>query len=451
MKNKFDFLTAQSIKNKLSTKAFKIANIFMLIVVIGLVNIDSVIKFFGGEFDDLINVYVVDEVGAYDEFKSTMDSNYVEILSNYNAEVSLYQNSFEELKETIKKDKTKDIIIHIKRSGELSYDNIFDADFISYGYVDAILYNNILTALNTTKRSIALKEANISQDLLDVIDKEVEVERILLDEELDNNSELMELFGSLVMIGFILPIFMLIVYVIQMIGAEINEEKSSKSMEIIISSVSPQTHFLSKLVAANLFAIIQGILLFVYIFIGLGIKVVTTGPVELSSFVETFAASEGVSAEKEEIREMIANNNIIPRIKSGLPVIIVIVILTFVVYTLFIGILASVTTSMEDFNQVQTPVMIVLMSGYFLAVYAAVFKGSTFIEIMSFVPFISGILSPVLYVLGQVTLFEMFISIVILCGVIFVLYTYGLKVYKVGILNYSSSNLWKKIFKALKA
>ena len=257
MKNKFDFLTAQSIKNKLSTKAFKIANIFMFIVVIALVNIDSVIKFFGGEFDDLVHVYVVDEVGAYDEFKSTMDSNYLEILENYNAEVSLYEKSFNELKESIIEDETKDIIIHIKRSGEVSYDNVFDAEFISYGYVDALLYNNILTALNTTKRSIALKEANISQDLLDVIDKEVEVERVLLNEELDKNDELMELFGSIVMLGFILPIFMLIVYVVQMIGAEINEEKSSKSMEIIISSVSPQTHFLSKLVAANLFALIH--------------------------------------------------------------------------------------------------------------------------------------------------------------------------------------------------
>jgi ABC-2 type transport system permease protein len=235
-----------------------------------------------------------------------------------------------------------------------------------------------------------------------------------------------------------------------MIGAEINEEKSSKSMEIIISSVSPQTHFLSKLVAANIFALIQGVLLLVYILIGLGIKVATTGPVELSSFVETFAQSEGTYVDAEEVKEMIANNNIIPRIKTGLPVIIVIVVLTFIVYTLFIGILASVTTSMEDFNQVQTPVMIVLMAGYFLAVYAALFKGSVFIKAMSFVPFISGILSPVLYILGQVKLYEMGISILILAGVIFVLYKYGLKVYKVGILNYSSSNLWKKIFKALK-
>ena len=41
-----------------------------------------------------------------------------------------------------------------------------------------------------------------------------------------------------------------------------------KYVEIIISSVSPRMHFLSKLVAANLFAIIQGLLIFAYGIIG---------------------------------------------------------------------------------------------------------------------------------------------------------------------------------------
>ena len=54
------------------------------------------------------------------------------------------------------------------------------------------------------------------------------------------------------------------VFLIQMIGAEINEEKTTKSMEIIISNVSPKTHFLSKVIAANAFVFIQGALLIVF-------------------------------------------------------------------------------------------------------------------------------------------------------------------------------------------
>ena len=118
--------------------------------------------------------------------------------------------------------------------------------------------------------------------------------------------------------------------------------------------------------------------------------------------------------------------------------------LTFAAYTLFIGIFASITTSMEDFNQIQTPVMIFLFAGYFLAIYASVFQESVFLKAMSYIPFISGILAPVMYSLGEIgviDLFISFISIILLVGTIFILYKYGLKVYKVGILNYSSSNL----------
>ena len=50
---------------------------------------------------------------------------------------------------------------------------------------------------------------------------------------------------------------MLIIFLVQMIGAEVNEEKTTKSMEIIISNVSPKTHFLSKVLSSNLFVIIQ--------------------------------------------------------------------------------------------------------------------------------------------------------------------------------------------------
>ena len=46
-------------------------------------------------------------------------------------------------------------------------------------------------------------------------------------------------------------------------------------MEIIISNVSPKTHFMSKVIAANTFVLLQGFLLFVYGFIGLAIRLLT--------------------------------------------------------------------------------------------------------------------------------------------------------------------------------
>ena len=79
---------------------------------------------------------------------------------------------------------------------------------------------------------------------------------------------------------------------------------------------------------------------------------------------------------------------------------------------------------------------------------AAMFEGSLFIKILGFVPFISSLLAPALLVLGQFSIVDMVISILITCATVFLLYKYGIKIYKVGILNYSQNNLWKKMFKA---
>ena len=118
---------------------------------------------------------------------------------------------------------------------------------------------------------------------------------------------------------------------------------------------------------------------------------------------------------------------------------------------LLAGILASMTTNLEDFQQLQTPIVVISLIGYYLSMMAGMFRGSIFIRIASYIPFISSMLSPTLYVLGEITIFDLIGSILLLVLVIYLLIKYGLRIYKVGILNYSSSNLWKKIFKALKS
>jgi len=105
---------------------------------------------------------------------------------------------------------------------------------------------------------------------------------------------------------------------------------------------------------------------------------------------------------------------------------------------------------MEDFQQLQTPIMVISLIGYFLSMAAGIFEGSLFIRIMSYIPFISSMLAPALLMLGQISIIDVVISIVLLIITNYLLIKYGLKIYKVGILNYSSNNLWKKMFHAIK-
>ena len=449
MRNKFKFLLRDSLKKKMGTKAFKIINILLLVIIVGVINIDSVIKFFGGDFDEEVNIYVVDEAGVYNEFETIMKNSYLDVLNNYNSKVSKADKSLKELKKHIKDEETKDIILHVTRVENPTYESIFNVEFISYEKVDTILYTNIVSAINTVKISESMKLANIDQELLNSVNKSVPIKRIMLNEDAKEDEEFMELIGSVITIVFIVPFFLLITLIIQMIGAEINEEKTSKSMEIIISSVSPEAHFMSKVLSANVFAILQGALLLLYSLIGGIIRVVTNGGMT-NAMTNAIAEDATTYSTINNYINMFIHSDVAAKLLAGIPLFIVIIILSFLAYSLFIGILASVTTSMEDYNQIQTPVMVFLMAGYFLAIYASVFQGSTFIKVFSFIPFISGILAPVMYTLGQISIWGLLLAVALLIVVILLLYKYGMKVYKVGILNYSSSKLWTKIFNALK-
>lgn len=447
MKNKFKFLTRESIKKKIGTKSFKIVNIILFIIIVGLVNLDSVVKFFGGDFDEPINIYVVDEVDVYDDFKSVMENSYFDSLQSYNATVVKSDKTLDELKQDIIDEESDDIIINIKKVEEVTYENVFDVDFISFEYVDTLMYANIVNAINTVKEDRALEMANISQELLSSITKNVEINRVMLSDDIKDNEEFMELIGGVITLVFVIPIFILVTMLVQMIGAEINEEKSTKSMEIIISSVTPEVHFMSKLISANVFAITQGALLILYSVIGAVIRALTVG--STSSVNQVIGTADNMGQINTYIN-MFLQSEIFDKLLIGIPFFIIIILLSFLAYSLLIGILASITTSIEDYQQIQTPVMIFLMMGYFMAIYASVFQGATFINVMAYVPFISGILAPVMYTLGEVSIWGLMISAGLLIITCILLYRFGLKVYKVGILNYSSSNLWKKIFEALK-
>ncbi len=436
MKNKLKYLVKHGLKKKFISKYFKVVNIILLLLIPVIFNIDKVIEFFGGEFSEPTNIYVVDNASAYESFETIYTQSTHYSIVNSDVVLSKSDKTTDKLVEEIKKDKSKHIVIELNEDKE----NLFSANIITYEYIDTLLYQNILTALNSAKTNMALLKSNIDLDELADIYKTVEVERTLLDEELDENSEFMAMLSNMLIPAFIIPFFFLIILVVQSIGAEINEEKSSRSMEIIISSVSPKTHFLSKIISTNLFVFIQGILLVAYAFIGMIIRTNITN--------ESFINSFGV-----DISDMVATflkSDVFNNLLMSIPVVIVILLLSFLAYSLVAGILASMTTSIEDYQQIQTPIMILMMAGYYLAIISSAYDSATFIKFISYVPFISSILAPVLLIIGQITIFDALISITLLAITCLILIKYGLKVYKVGILNYSSSKLWKKMLKAVK-
>ncbi len=432
MKSKLWFLIKMSLNKKIKTKWFYIANILFLILIVGLINIDTIIKSFGGEFNKTKEILVIDNANVFDNFKD----NYLagnKYISDYdNVEIILYQNTYDKALEEVKNDDKILLII------DKNIDNYLSAKIVSNEELSTITSTLITSSLNNTRTELALAEYHITHDMYLDLNKAVNIEREILD---DNNIENSMVISTMMQI-LILPLFMLIMFLVQMIGAEVNEEKSTKSMEIIISNVSPQTHFISKIISSNTFVLIQSILLFGYVLLGIIVRYFISGGNVISSIE--------IDNELLSIISTIPLDSITNTLAMMIPIILVMIILTFIAYSLLAGILASMTTNLEDFQQLQTPIMIISLIGYYLSVMSGMFKGSIFIKIMSYFPLISSMLSPTLYVMGEVTIIDLLISILLLIALIYILIKYGLKIYKVGILNYSGNGLWKKMLKAVK-
>ena len=439
MKNKLKFLIKQSLGKKINTKSFKIVNILLFVLLIALSNMDRIVAFFGGDFANEITIKVKDEVGITNAFETLFEENVKLLQDSKTFKIEPSYTSLEQEIEEMNKEENREkrIVLHIEPDDK----NYIKANIISYDENSTITNQLIISTMNTIKYNMAASANGLTPEILESLSSPIDVQITLTNEDAQNQNG-KDLISAIVTLVVIMPCFFLIIYLVQMIGAEVNDEKTSRGMEIIISNVSPQTHFMSKIIAGTSFVLIQSVLILIYGVIALLIRQVLGGSDAVMSLDAVSKAGN--------ILETVKTSGVIETLLQGLPWMLVLMIVSFLAYAILAGVLASVTTSNEDFQQLQTPLMLIIMAGYYLAIIAVGFEGALFIKVASYLPMLSFMLSPVLFMLGQISIWELAASTMIMLGFTFFLFKYGLRIYKVGILNYSSSKLWTKMFESLK-
>ena len=374
MTNKFWFLVSQSLNKKMKTKWFLGINILLLVLIVGVLNIDSIIAMFGGDFNNKNEVFIVDKTGySANILVKNFDLVNKSLDLNYESEISIRNEDVETLKNNLEND--YQIIIVLSKS-ENSY---LDADVISKNYIDMSYYQYLSQVLTSTKYEIGVSLSNIDVNELNKLTSPININRILLNEGEKTTDELMATVMSTVFPTLILPVFMLVVFLVQMIGNEIYEEKSSRSMEIIISNVMPKVHFFSKILSGNIFVISQGILLFIYSLIGIFVKNI------IGKYATTSSATGDVSLLIDQAVDLFESTGLMDKLIYIVPLTLILLILSFIAYSLIAGILASMTVNMEDYQQIQTPIMLICVLGYYLSIMAGMFKGSILIKFFSYI------------------------------------------------------------------
>jgi ABC-2 type transport system permease protein len=408
---KFKFLVKYGLKKRVGRKAFLIANIVIALLMIVIVNIPAIISFFGGD-DDLvenINIHVVNE---------TQETNLVSDLSQ------LFNQPFEGYEFYV----LSDLAVNQFDVEAFWVNEEVDITFHFTGDIespDVVIYSKY-------------PEMNLS--LMGKI--ELQVINYQIGDYTGPNFEMVfppdyedpdrEMFISSITSLLVLPMFILITMATQFVGVDIIEEKSTKAIETVIASVPAKIHFLSKITASILFVIIQGLLIFTY---G-AIASLIGGVAAASPGLNLPTGGESLLA---YLAEMMPN----------WPIIILFSLMFMLLGTLFYLVLAALFASMavtqEDYQQFQSPLMLILVGGFYIGIFAPMAGGMGFLKVMAFIPIFTPIVAPIAFASGVLSIWE---SIIALLGlaVFLVLSLYMVApVYKVAILSYDQTKFFSRI------
>lgn len=251
-------------------------------------------------------------------------------------------------------------------------------------------------------------------------------------------------------------VYMFIAMFGSMVMSSVIEEKSSRVVEVLISSVKATELMFGKIIGIALVALTQFFLWIVLTFSIIGVVGLVAGPGLMGGDPQAMMEmAQDMGAGDVVDMEDMGGASVILSTLSNLDFgqIILCFVLFFVLgYMLYASLFAAVGSAVEnegDSSQLQLPLTIPLMLGFFIAIYAFNAPGSAVVFWGSIIPFTSPIVMLARLPFGVAT-WEIVLSLVLLVLTFIACAWLSAKIYKVGILMFGKKSTWKDLWKWLK-
>ncbi|MFW5894722.1 MAG: ABC transporter permease, partial [Bacillota bacterium] len=373
---KFKFLLLFGLKKRIAKKSFIITNAILGLVIMAAINIPALMEIFGDDDEpDAHQTMIVNETeqadypleeSLLDTFNTGADTAYEKADTELESHDDFWENG--------------DLDVLLVFSGELGEPDV--EIYTKDDSLNSTITSRVQTFLNEYQ---GINYGNFSV---------VEAPDAGEDEGMDEATQsFIQGIGSIL----ILPVFILIIMATQFLGVDIIEEKSSKAIETIISSVPAKIHFLSKILYNILFLVIQTSILVLFSVLGVLIG-------------RLLAESPGIEAISllSELADRMPN----------WPGVLTMTLFFLVFGTLFFltlaALIAAVATTQEDYQQFQAPIIFLILGGYYIAIFLPMMGFDTVVKVASFIPLFSTLVAPIAYASGILSLFEVLLSAFIL-------------------------------------
>lgn len=297
------------------------------------------------------------------------------------------------------------------------------------------------------------------ESIMKEVKADVKLRSYTLDEE---GKETVSESAVFMMVSMILGIiiYMFIAIFGGMVMSSVIEEKASRVVEVLISSVKATDLMFGKIIGIALVALTQFFLWIVLTFaIIAGVGVISGGAILDSADPAAMVEMSGMSAEQMEAITAAASEpegmEVIFSTLRSMPIaeILICFVIFFVFgYMLYASLFSAIGSGAEsegDTQQLQIPITIPLLLGFFIAIYAFKAPDSSLVLWGSMIPFTSPIVMLARLPFG-VPVWQILLSVVLLVATTGVLAWASAKIYRVGILMFGKKTTWKDLWKWFK-
>ena len=396
----------------LKNKIFVGFTVFLVLAIVFVMFLPNIISFFSadegdGADSDMSIMLVYSEEEGLSEFAKEY---FVNAFTGYNVKVA--EGSLDDVKNKI-----------ISGDAECAF-VMNSASSYTY-YVDNLsMYDMNTDTANTVLQEVYRANAMVQSGLSPEQANEIMSVQIESNVEMLGKNQMENYFYTYIMI---FALYMVIMLYGQMVATNVASEKSSRAMEVLVTSANPTSMMFGKVLASCIAGFSQIFLVF------------------------------GTAILFYNINKESLSNPIIASI-FNIPVelfiyLIIFFILGFLIYAFLYGAIGSTASKLEDINTSVMPITFIFIIAFFVVMMSMTGGDvdNTLMMVCSYIPFTSPMAMFTRICMSTVAWYEILISITILVASTVGIGVLSAKIYRVGVLLYGTppkiTNIIKTVFK----
>ena len=288
------------------------------------------------------------------------------------------------------------------------------------------LVSKLKTALREIKTETVVKDFGLTAEQLARLNAPVALDVVQIQNDAGAGKTEAEMAAAYVLVYILLILlYMGVLGFGNIVATEITAEKSSRVMEVLVSSISPLKQMFGKIIGICLLGLFQ-----------------------IAVLIAVGAANLALPGNAERLKEINLRLNELPW--WLLIYFILFYLLGYFIYATVFAAVGSLVSRTEDVGQAIMPVTLLIVAGFMIAVYGLQDPNAPFVVAMSFVPFFTPLIMFLRLGMSNPAVWEVWLSIALTFAAVYLLGWLTAKIYRVGVLMYGKRPTPKELWRAMK-